>query len=211
MPVTKSELIEQLSNRAKLPKEKAEQIVGVIFDSMAAALERDDRIEIRGFGSFEVRHYKPYEGRNPRTGAPVHVKQKKLPFFKVGKDLRERINRGPVSESAGSQTGAATAESSGESAAQVRPDGPHIAREPSFHPSSTPRPELDEQPPLQLVNDDGLAAAHDAAPAQQQAPESDPIEFRSTAPSSTSPVSDKPDFEPSSFDTPGIKPPPVDY
>ena len=92
MPITKSELIERLSDTQKLPKGKAELVVNVLFDSMSGALERGERIEIRGFGSFEVRSYKPYEGRNPRTGETVQVKAKRLPFFKVGKELRERIN-----------------------------------------------------------------------------------------------------------------------
>ena len=94
MPVTKSDLIEQLSEALKLPKGKAELVVNTIFDSMVAALQRGERIEIRGFGSFEVRNYKAYEGRNPRTGEPVHVKPKRLPFFKVGKELRENVNAG---------------------------------------------------------------------------------------------------------------------
>ena len=61
---------------------------------MVKALERGEGIEIRGFGSFTVRKYKAYEGRNPRTGETVHVAEKRLPFFKVGKDLRERVNAG---------------------------------------------------------------------------------------------------------------------
>jgi len=97
MPVTKSDLIEQLSDRVKLPKGKAEFVVNTIFDSMEAALKEGARIEIRGFGSFEVREYKSYEGRNPRTGDPVHVKPKRLPFFKVGKELKERVNSGASS------------------------------------------------------------------------------------------------------------------
>ena len=94
MSVTKSDLIEQLSEHLKLQRSKAEQLVNTVFDTMVAALQRGERIEIRGFGSFEVRDYKGYEGRNPRTGEPVHVQPKRLPFFKVGKDLRERINEG---------------------------------------------------------------------------------------------------------------------
>ena len=90
--MTKSELIELISNKIKLPKGKAEQIVNCIFDSMVDALKKGDGIEIRGFGSFTVREYKSYEGRNPRTGTPVHVAPKRLPFFKVGKELRERVN-----------------------------------------------------------------------------------------------------------------------
>lgn len=92
MPTTKSDLIDDLSERLKLPKGKAELIVNCVFDTMTRALQQDERIEIRGFGSFEVRSYKAYEGRNPRTGETVHVAPKKLPFFKVGKELRERIN-----------------------------------------------------------------------------------------------------------------------
>ena len=92
MSVTKSDLIEQLAESLKLQRSKAEQLINTMFDAMVEALQNGDRIEIRGFGSFEVRHYKGYEGRNPRTGEPVHVQPKRLPFFKVGKDLRERIN-----------------------------------------------------------------------------------------------------------------------
>ena len=91
--MTKSELIETVANKLKLPKGKAELIVNCVFDSMEASLKRGERIEIRGFGSFEIRNYKAYEGRNPRTGESVHVEPKKLPFFKVGKELRERVNR----------------------------------------------------------------------------------------------------------------------
>jgi integration host factor subunit beta len=94
MPITKSELIDQVADKLRLPKARAEQIVDTIFDSMVAALKAGDGIEIRGFGSFTVREYKGYEGRNPRTGEAVKVQQKRLPFFKVGKELRERVNDG---------------------------------------------------------------------------------------------------------------------
>jgi integration host factor subunit beta len=100
--MTKSELIELISNKIKLPKGKAEQIVNTIFDSMVDALKRGEGIEIRGFGSFTVREYKSYEGRNPRTGSPVHVAPKRLPFFKVGKELRERVNESAPGASASS-------------------------------------------------------------------------------------------------------------
>ena len=92
--MTKSELIERISDKLKLPAGKAEAIVNCVFDSMVKALEHGEGIEIRGFGSFTVRDYKAYEGRNPRTGETVHVAPKRLPFFKVGKDLRERVNAG---------------------------------------------------------------------------------------------------------------------
>jgi integration host factor subunit beta len=90
--MTKSDLIEMVANKLHLPKGKAELIVNCIFDSMEESLKKGERIEIRGFGSFEIRHYKAYEGRNPRTGDPVGVQPKRLPFFKVGKELKERVN-----------------------------------------------------------------------------------------------------------------------
>ena len=99
--VTKSELIEMISNKLKLPKGKAEQIVNTIFESMVEALKKGEGIEIRGLGSFTVREYKAYEGRNPRTGSPVKVAPKRLPFFKVGKELRERVNESRDDDSAG--------------------------------------------------------------------------------------------------------------
>jgi len=90
--VTKSELIERVAQESGLTKGRAEMVVNTIFDSMTTALIAGDGIEIRGFGSFTVRQYKSYEGRNPRTGDVVHVAPKRLPFFKVGKELRERVN-----------------------------------------------------------------------------------------------------------------------
>ena len=92
--MTKSDLIDVLCETQKLPKGRAELLVNVIFDSMEAALRRGERIEIRGFGSFEIRTYRAYEGRNPRTGVTVSVRPKRLPFFKVGKELKERVNAG---------------------------------------------------------------------------------------------------------------------
>jgi integration host factor subunit beta len=90
--VTKSELIEVVAQEANLTKGRAEMVINTIFDAMVEALQRGEGIEIRGFGSFTVRQYKSYEGRNPRTGDAVHVAPKRLPFFKVGKDLRLRVN-----------------------------------------------------------------------------------------------------------------------
>ncbi len=92
--MTKSELIEAIAARAELTKARAEMVVNCVFDAMTETLQRGEGIEIRGFGSFTVRSYKSYEGRNPRTGDTVHVKPKRLAFFKVGKELRERVNQG---------------------------------------------------------------------------------------------------------------------
>lgn len=90
--MTKSELIEAIAARGELTKARAELVVNCVFDAMTEALRRGEGIEIRGFGSFTVRPYKPYDGRNPRTGQPVPVPAKRLPFFKVGKELKELVN-----------------------------------------------------------------------------------------------------------------------
>lgn len=92
--MTKSELIDAVARRSRITKSRAEQVVNCIFDTMTAALERGEGIEIRGFGSFTVREYKGYNGRNPRTGQTVPVPPKRLPFFKVGKELKELVNGG---------------------------------------------------------------------------------------------------------------------
>jgi integration host factor subunit beta len=92
--MTKSDLIDVLCETQKLPKGRAELLVHVIFDALETALKRGERIEIRGFGSFELRNYRGYDGRNPRTGSAVSVRPKRLPFFKVGKELKERVNEG---------------------------------------------------------------------------------------------------------------------
>ena len=88
----KSELVEAIAARADLTKARAELVVNCVFDAMLEALQRGEGIEIRGFGSFTVRPYRPYDGRNPRTGQPVPVPAKRLPFFKVGKELKELVN-----------------------------------------------------------------------------------------------------------------------
>lgn len=92
--MNKSELIEKVSERVNLTKKKAEEVVHLIFDTMMSALVRGDRVEIRGLGSFVVRTYGAYKGRNPRTGESIEVRPKKLPFFKVGKELKKRVDEG---------------------------------------------------------------------------------------------------------------------
>ena len=89
--MNKSEMIEALAVKKGISLKKAEEIINTIFDSMTNAMLSGDRIEIRGFGSFVVNDYKAYTGRNPKTGDSITVKPKKLPFFKVGKELKERI------------------------------------------------------------------------------------------------------------------------
>lgn len=90
--MTKADLINLISEKAGITRVKAETVVNTVFDSMVEALVKGDRIEIRGFGSFVNRQYEAYKGRNPRTGEVIEVEQKKLPFFKVGKELKEEIN-----------------------------------------------------------------------------------------------------------------------
>jgi len=91
--MTKRELIEKLADKVNdLSLRDAEIIVNTIFESMTEALATGDRIEIRGFGSFQVKRRRAREGRNPRTGDNVSVEEKKVPFFKVGKELKERVD-----------------------------------------------------------------------------------------------------------------------
>lgn len=91
--MNKSQLIEALAKAENLTLKKAELVVNAIFENMAEALVRNERIEIRGFGSFKVKYYNGYKGRNPKTGDIIEVGGKKLPFFKVGKELSEMVDR----------------------------------------------------------------------------------------------------------------------
>jgi integration host factor subunit beta len=90
--MTKSQLIEAVVNRGGLPRKAVENAVNTIFDAFVDALQRGERVEIRGFGNFTIREYRSYTGRNPKTGDKVDVLSKRMPFFKVGNDLRDRIN-----------------------------------------------------------------------------------------------------------------------
>lgn len=90
--MTKSQLIEAVSDRIDVPRKRAEDVVNAVFDSMKGALLEDERIEVRGFGSFTIREYKAKVGRNPRTGDQVKVDEKKSVHFKPGKELRERVD-----------------------------------------------------------------------------------------------------------------------
>ena len=90
--MNRSDLVEVLSKETGLTNRKAEEIVNRVFNGMANALAKGDRVEIRGFGSFKVKQYDGYTGHNPKTGEIVKVEPKKLPFFKCGKELRERVD-----------------------------------------------------------------------------------------------------------------------
>ncbi len=90
--MNKSQLIESLAKEESLPLRKAEEVVNTVFGEMETALIRGERVEIRGLGSFKVKEYDGYKGRNPKTGEMIKVDSKKLPFFKVGKELKERVD-----------------------------------------------------------------------------------------------------------------------
>lgn len=90
--MNKSELIEALAQEMNMPLRQAGAILNTILETMMESLERGDSIEIRGFGSFVVKTYQPYTGRNPKTGQQIKVSPKNLPFFKVGKELKERVD-----------------------------------------------------------------------------------------------------------------------
>ena len=95
--MTKSELVQSLADKLNITRKKGEEVINLIFDSMSDALVKGSRVEIRGIGSFMVRKYEAYTGRNPRTGESIQVAPKKLPFFKVGKELKKRVDDGPKS------------------------------------------------------------------------------------------------------------------
>ena len=90
--MNKIDLIQALKDSNHLSKSEAERIVALFFDKMADALAKGERVEIRGLCSFFVKKYGTYTGRNPKTGEKVKIKRKKLPFFKVGKDLKDRVD-----------------------------------------------------------------------------------------------------------------------
>ena len=90
--MNRSELIETIATKHNLPKKHAETAVSTVFGSIFEALVEESRVEIRGFGSFTTRAYESYQGRNPKTGASVNVPPKRLPYFKVGKELRGLLN-----------------------------------------------------------------------------------------------------------------------
>lgn len=91
--MTKSELVEKImETNGFLNRKESELVVGIIFDSMAKALKDGDKVEIRGFGSFTVREREAREARNPKNGEIVKISAKRTPFFKTGKELKERVN-----------------------------------------------------------------------------------------------------------------------
>ncbi|MEB2346402.1 MAG: integration host factor subunit beta [Deltaproteobacteria bacterium] len=104
--MTKSGLIEQVAERTPhISKKDTEVVVNTIFDAMTDALRRGERIEIRGFGSFQVKVREARDGRNPKTGEMVNIPAKRTPFFKVGKELKEMVDRAPAGGGATGDSG----------------------------------------------------------------------------------------------------------
>jgi integration host factor subunit beta len=90
--MVKSELIETLANKAGITVAEAENVTNLFFNTITESLTTEGRVEIRGFGAFTVRRYKAYDGRNPKTGERIEVPEKKLPFWKTGLELRQRVD-----------------------------------------------------------------------------------------------------------------------
>ena len=90
--MNKSQLIERIAKEEGITIKNAANVVNIVFDSMADSLAKGDRVEIRGFGSFKVKSYNSYQGRNPKTGEIIQVREKKLPYFKVGKEMKDRVD-----------------------------------------------------------------------------------------------------------------------
>ncbi len=95
--MTKADLVEEVVKVASVSKKHAEVIVNTVFASITEALQREDKIELRGFGSFRVRRRRSRQGRNPKTGDRVDVPEKRIPYFKPGKELKDLINDGSAS------------------------------------------------------------------------------------------------------------------
>ena len=98
--MTKAELVEEVARAAELNKRDAEVIVETVFDSIIGALHKGEKVELRGFGSFRTRERGPRRGRNPKTGEPVDVPAKRVPYFKPGKELKEYFTETPAAAGA---------------------------------------------------------------------------------------------------------------
>jgi integration host factor subunit beta len=121
--MTKAELVEEVARAAELNKRDAEVIVETVFDSIIATLHRGEKVELRGFGSFRTRERGPRRGRNPKTGEPVDVPAKRVPYFKPGKELKEYFTDEP--EAGDGDGGAARPAVAAEASAAPEAPGTH--------------------------------------------------------------------------------------
>ena len=108
MVMTKAELVEDVARAAELTKKDAERLVEIVFESIIDTLNQGEKIELRGFGSFRVRERGARRGRNPKTGDPVNIPAKRVPYFKPGKELKELINEESTAPSAAVESNAGT-------------------------------------------------------------------------------------------------------
>lgn len=131
--MTKAELVEEVARAAELNKRDAEVIVETVFESVISALHRGEKVELRGFGSFRTRDRGPRRGRNPKTGEPVDVPAKRVPYFKPGKELKEFFTESQAVETQAASDVAA-AESTGMSPSQ--PESPPSPADPESSESS---------------------------------------------------------------------------
>lgn len=124
--MTKAELVEEVARAAELNKRDAEVIVETVFDSIIGALHKGEKVELRGFGSFRTRERGPRRGRNPKTGEPVDVPAKRVPYFKPGKELKEYFTERPAAPPASPEAQPASADESAGSApgeSTTQPEG----------------------------------------------------------------------------------------
>ena len=122
--MTKAELVEEVARAAELNKRDAEVIVETVFDSIIGALHNGEKVELRGFGSFRTRERGPRRGRNPKTGEPVDVPAKRVPYFKPGKELKEFFTDSPEGEGGAGDNGEAAAGAGDASAPTTDAGGP---------------------------------------------------------------------------------------
>ena len=133
--MTKAELVEEVARAAELNKRDAEVIVETVFDSIIGALHKGEKVELRGFGSFRTRERGPRRGRNPKTGEPVDVPAKRVPYFKPGKELKEYFTESPAgSDGSGVVAGSEASPISSESSSGASDDmsagsSPHSSHE----------------------------------------------------------------------------------
>lgn len=159
--MTKAELVEEVARAAELNKRDAEVIVETVFDSIIGALHKGEKVELRGFGSFRTRERGPRRGRNPKTGEPVDVPAKRVPYFKPGKELKEFFTDTPEGESPAA---------GGEVSGGFEDHG--VASQPT--PASEPAPASEAAP------------AGEAAPASEPAPEATDTNTEATSGSTSS-------------------------
>jgi integration host factor subunit beta len=144
--MTKAELVEDVARAAELTKKDAERLVEIVFESIIETLNHGEKIELRGFGSFRVRERGARRGRNPKTGDPVDIPAKRVPYFKPGKELKELINEDE--NGAGGADAAATADTPASDARPTEPPQPDANAGGEGAPADGGEPGDGQTPPL---------------------------------------------------------------